>query len=118
MAIERELTCIRCPLGCQLKVTGEIGMLRVSGNTCPRGAEYGHNEIKNPTRVLTSTVKLDGGLYRRCPVKTDKAVPKRLLLDIMHELNNVSLSAPVQAGQVVLANVCGTDANVIVTKNL
>ena len=113
----KELVCIVCPKGCRLHVDEENGYT-VTGNSCPRGAEYGHNEIKNPTRVLTSTVKLDGGLYRRCPVKTDKAVPKRLLLDIMHELNNVSLSAPVQAGQVVLANVCGTDANVIVTKNL
>ena len=113
----KELVCIVCPKGCRLHVDEENGYA-VTGNSCPRGAEYGHNEIKNPTRVLTSTVKLDGGLYRRCPVKTDKAVPKRLLLDIMHELNNVSLSAPVQAGQVVIANVCGTDANVIVTKNL
>ena len=113
----KELVCIVCPKGCRLHVDEENGYA-VTGNSCPRGAEYGHNEIKNPTRVLTSTVKLDGGLYRRCPVKTDRAVPKRLLLDIMHELNNVSLSAPVQAGQVVIANVCGTDANVIVTKNL
>ena len=113
----KELVCIVCPKGCRLHVDEENDF-SVTGNTCPRGAEYGHNEIKNPTRVLTSTVRLDGGLYRRCPVKTDKAVPKRLLLDIMKALNTVSLNAPVKSGQIVLENVCGTDANVIVTKNL
>ena len=116
--MERELTCIRCPIGCQLRVSIEGEAITVTGNSCPRGAEYGHNEIKNPTRVLTSTVRLEGGLYRRCPVKTNKAVPKRLLMDIMQALNSVSLKAPVQAGQVVLPHVCGTDADVIVTKNL
>lgn len=113
----KELVCIVCPKGCRLHVDEENDF-SVTGHSCPRGAEYGHNEIKNPTRVLTSTVRLEGGLYRRCPVKTDKAVPKRLLLDIMQALNAVSLNAPVKAGQVVLTNVCGTDANVIVTKNL
>ena len=113
----RNFVCIICPKGCRLHVDEENNY-SVTGNSCPRGAEYGHNEIKNPTRVLTSTVRLEGGLYRRCPVKTNKAVPKRLLMDIMQALNSVSLKAPVQAGQVVLPHVCGTDADVIVTKNL
>ena len=113
----KELVCIVCPKGCRLHVDEENNY-SVTGNSCPRGAEYGHNEIKNPTRVLTSTVRLEGGLYRRCPVKTDRAVPKRLLMDIMRDLNGVSLRSPVRAGQIVLANAAGTDANVIVTKNL
>ena len=113
----KELVCIVCPKGCRLHVDEENDY-SVTGNSCPRGAVYGHNEIKNPTRVLTSTVRLDGGIYRRCPVKTDKAVPKGLLLDIMPQLNDVSLKSPVESGQVVIENVCGTDANVIVTKSL
>ncbi len=113
----RELVCIVCPKGCRLHVD-EDNNYSVTGNSCPRGAEYGHHEIKNPTRVLTSTVRLDGGLYRRCPVKTDRAVPKGKLMDIMAALNDVSLQSPVAAGQVVLANVCDTGANVIVTKSL
>ena len=113
----KELVCIVCPKGCRLHVDDENDY-SVTGNSCPRGAVYGHNEIKNPTRVLTSTVRLEGGIYRRCPVKTDKAVPKGLLIDIMHALNDVSLKSPVQSGQIVLENVCGTDANVIVTKSL
>ena len=113
----KELVCIVCPKGCRLRVDEENDYA-VTGNSCPRGAEYGHNEIKNPTRVLTSTVKLTGGLYRRCPVKTDKAVPKGKLMEIMRALNKVELHSPVKIGQIALENAAGTGANVIVTKNL
>ncbi len=113
----KELVCIVCPKGCRLHVDDENGYT-VTGNSCPRGAEYGKNEIQNPTRVLTSTVRLSGGAYRRCPVKTEKAVPKGKLLDIMKELNRVEVSSPVSIGQVVLTNAAGTGVNVVVTKSL
>ena len=113
----KELVCIVCPKGCRLRVDEENGYL-VSGNSCVRGAEYGKNEILNPTRVLTSTVKMEGSLYRRCPVKTNIAVPKGKLFDIMNALNAITLTSPVQVGQVIIENVCGTGANVIATKAL
>lgn len=113
----KELVCIVCPKGCRLRVDEKNGYL-VSGNSCIRGAEYGKNEILNPTRVLTSTVKMEGGLYRRCPVKTNQAVPKNKLFDIMNALNAVTLTSPVYTGQVVIKNVCGTGADIIATKTL
>lgn len=113
----KELVCIVCPKGCRLHVDDENDFA-VSGHSCPRGEAYGKNEIQNPTRVLTSTVKLTGGLYRRCPVKTNKAVPKGKLFDIMQALNAVEIASPVQVGQVILKNVCGTDADIIATKAL
>jgi CxxC motif-containing protein len=113
----KELVCIVCPKGCRLHVDDENGYT-VTGNSCPRGAEYGKNEIQNPTRVLTSTVRLSGGAYRRCPVKTEKAVPKGKLLDIMKELNHVEVASPVSIGQVVLTDAAGTGVNVVVTKSL
>ena len=113
----KELVCIVCPKGCRLHVDDENGYA-VTGNSCPRGAEYGKNEIQNPTRVLTSTVRLSGGAYRRCPVKTDRAVPKGKLLDIMKELNGVELASPVTIGQIALKDAAGTGANVVVTKAL
>lgn len=113
----KEMVCIVCPKGCRLHVDEENGYA-VTGNGCPRGEEYGKNETKNPTRVLTSTVKMEGGLYRRCPVKTNIAVPKGMLFDIMKALNAVTLHSPVAVGQVVIENVCGTGADVIATKAL
>ena len=113
----KELVCIVCPKGCRLKVD-ENNDYAVTGNACPRGAVYGKSEIQNPTRVLTSTVKIEGALYRRCPVKTDGVVPKGKLMEVMQLLNAVELKSPVKIGQVVIENVAGTDANVVVTKDL
>ena len=112
----RELICIVCPQGCHLKA--EENGLTVTGNSCPRGAEYGKMELTHPTRVVTSTVKCEGGLYPRCPVKTDRAVPKELMFRVMEALEDVALSAPVAVGQVVAENICGTGADVIATRDL
>ena len=112
----KELICIVCPQGCRLKV--EENGLTVTGNSCPRGAEYGKMELTHPTRVVTSTVRCEGGLYPRCPVKTDKAVPKELMFRVMEALEGVTLTAPVAVGQVVVENVCGTGADVVATRDL
>ena len=58
----RELTCIGCPMGCLLTVTMEAGeVISVTGNTCKRGDIYARKEVTNPTRIVTSTVRVTGG---------------------------------------------------------
>ena len=118
MAIERELTCIRCPLGCQLKVTGEIGMLRVSGNTCPRGAEYGVAEVSNPTRVVTSSVTVEDGELARVPVKTKGDIPKGKIFDCMEEILKCKVTAPVAIGDVLIENCAGTGIDIVATRDI
>ena len=113
----KELICIVCPQGCHLKVDEENGFT-VTGNTCPRGAEYGKMELTHPTRVVTSTVRCEGGLYPRCPVKTDRAIPRELIFDVMKALEGVVLTAPVAVGQVIIENVCGSGADVVATRNM
>ena len=113
----KELICIVCPQGCHLKVDEENGCA-VTGNSCPRGAEYGKMELTRPTRVVTSTVRCAGGPYPRCPVKTDRAVPKGKIFEVMAALDGLELRAPVGVGQVVLENVCGTGANIVATRDL
>ena len=113
----KELVCIVCPRGCRLRVDEENGCA-VTGNSCPRGAEYGKNEVSNPTRVLTSTVRIEGARYRRCPVKTRTAVPKGKLIEIMGLLNDVEVTAPVKTGQVVLPDAAGTGVDVVATKDM
>ena len=113
----KELVCIVCPRGCRLKVDEENGF-QVTGNSCPRGAEYGRNEISRPTRVITSTVRIQGALYARCPVKTSRVVAKSKMLDIMKKLNDVELISPVKIGDVIIPDIDGEGADLIVTKNL
>ena len=112
-----ELICIGCPKGCHLKVDEENGYA-VTGNSCPIGAEYGANELKNPTRVLTSTVRIVGGLHDCLPVRTNKPIPKPLLLQAMAELKNVEVKSPVKMGDVIVSNILDTGADVIATRNM
>ena len=111
------LICIVCPKGCHLQVDEDNGYA-VTGNSCPRGAEYGKTELLHPTRVLTSTVRVDGGLHRRLPVKTTAPIPKELLFQAMEALNGVTLTAPVTVGQVVIANLLGTGVDVVATREM
>lgn len=112
-----ELICILCPKGCHLHVDEE-NAFSVAGNGCPKGAEYGRIELTHPTRVVTSTVVVEGAPHRRCPVKTDGAIPKGLMLDAMKTLDGITLTAPVALGQVVAEDVCGTGVNFVTTRSL
>jgi CxxC motif-containing protein len=112
-----ELICIVCPQGCHLKVDEENGY-EVKGNSCPRGAEYGKKELVNPTRVITTTVAIEGGIYRRIPVKTAGDIPKGMIFDIMDEINKVVVKAPIKVGDVIIENVLGTGVNVVSAKTM
>ena len=111
----KELICITCPKGCHLKVDEQT--FAVTGNACPRGAVYGENELRNPVRVVTSTVVVEGPA-RRLPVKTDRAIPKGKIFEVMDEIAKVRVKAPVKVGDVLISNVAGTDGNVVATKSL
>ncbi len=113
----KNLICIVCPKGCHLQVDEENGYA-VTGNSCPRGAEYGKTELLHPTRVLTSTVRVEGGLHRRLPVKTAAPIPKELMFEAMEALNGVTLTAPVTVGQVVISNLLGTGVDVVATRDM
>lgn len=120
MATEiRELTCINCPLGCQLTVTIVDGVATsVAGNTCKRGEIYGKKEVTNPTRIVTTTVPVVGSsIERMVSVKTASDVPKGKMFDVVAALATVTATAPVHIGDVVAHDVAGTGVDVVATKN-
>jgi CxxC motif-containing protein len=115
----RELTCINCPLGCQLKVTMEgKEVVSVEGNTCKRGDTYARKEVTNPTRIVTSTVKVSGGKVPMINVKTQNDVPKDKIFECVRALKGVTIQAPVRIGDVVVANVAGTGVNIVAAGNV
>lgn len=115
--MKKELTCIVCPMGCQITVDTDNDYA-VTGNRCPRGVVYGKKELTNPTRTVTSTVRITGGGHERIPVKTDIEIPKGKIFDVMKELDHLILKAPIQMGQIIIKNVAGTEANIVVTRSL
>lgn len=116
---KRELTCIGCPLGCSITVTLEGKEVKeVTGNTCKRGKDYACKEVTNPTRIVTSTVRLSGSETGAVVVccKTAQDIPKGKIFDVVAALKDVVAKAPVAIGDVVLADVAGTGVDVIATK--
>lgn len=115
----RELTCIGCPLGCPLTVTIEDGKEPVvAGNTCKRGEDYGKKEVTNPTRIVTSSVRVSGGEMAMVSCKTRTDIPKGKIFDVMTEIRALTVPAPVKMGDVLIADCAGTGVDVIATKNV
>ena len=114
----KELTCISCPLGCNLRVCVRGGEIEVSGNGCPRGEKYAKNEITAPKRSVTSTVAVEGGTIARVSVKTETEVPKGKIMDCMAEIRRSIVKAPVKIGSVIIEDCAGTGVRVIATKNV
>lgn len=117
---ERKFICVSCPLGCGLTVTlddsGEVK--NVEGNSCPRGASYARSEVNDPRRVFASTVRVKGGKLPVCPVRSKTPAPKGKLFGIARAVAELEVEAPVKIGQVLIHNVCGTDVDIVASRDL
>lgn len=115
----KKLTCINCPVGCSLKVEmdGE-NVICVSGNTCRRGEIYARKEVTNPTRIVTSTVKVVNGTSGTVSVKTKEDIPKEKIFACVQALRGIEVQAPVHIGDVILENVAGTGVDIVATRNV
>ncbi len=116
---EKSVICIRCPLGCHISVELADGKIQsITGNTCPRGAEYAARELTDPRRTVTSLVRVRGGEYPVVSVKTAGDIPRDKMRDCAAALKEIVLTAPVRMGDVVLENVCGTGVNMVATADM
>jgi len=114
--MHKDMVCVACPLGCSLTVEIEDDkIIAVSGNTCKRGDAYARSEVTNPTRSLTSTVKVCNGKCPVIPVKSARPLPKKLLIDCARELSKIEVRAPIKIGDVILHNILGTGVDIIAT---
>ena len=116
----KTLTCIGCPMGCELTVTYEEGdrdSVTVTGNTCEKGRLYGIDEVISPKRMVTGTVNIDNRKGTVASVKTRESVPKDMVLPIADELKKAHISAPLKIGDTVIENVLDTGVDIIVTKD-
>jgi len=90
----------------------------ITGNACPKGIKYVEEEFINPLRILPTTVKVIGGEFPLVSVKTEKAIPKRLLLKAMVEIAEIEVEAPVKIGQVIKDDLIGTGVSLVATRNV
>ncbi len=116
---KEEMVCIMCPLGCRLTVEmNNNGEISVSGNKCPRGVEYGKQEMTEPLRILTSSVLVKNGTVSLASVKTKGPIPRKYIPQVMEILKKTVVEAPVTPGQVVVENVLNTGVDIIITRNV
>jgi len=129
--MNRIFTCIICPVGCEIEVTTrdsfgfpdkrpdeEPAVLEINGANCERGKTYVENELKNPQRIVTSSVRVSGGNMPIVSVRLSAPVPRDRMMDVIEELRHISIEAPAKIGQVVVKNILGSGSDVLVTKQV
>jgi CxxC motif-containing protein len=116
---ETELICITCPMGCTLDVTREGDtIVEVDGATCKRGEDYAEEELTDPRRMVTTTVRVTGGLHPLLPVYTSAPIPKARIFGLLEEIRKVEVEAPVKMGEAVLEDVVGTKVKVLASRDM
>jgi CxxC motif-containing protein len=117
--VHKTIVCTVCPMSCsvvfELDENNEI--LSVTGNRCPRGKTYAIKEHTAPERTLTTTVHIEGSVLPLLPVRTDKPIPKELLLEAMQKTADIIVKAPVKMGDVIVENLLGTGANLVASRD-
>ena len=112
-----EMTCICCPMGCRLTIAPkEGGGWTVAGNSCPRGAKYAVQEMEAPERVVTSTVRVEGGASPLVAAKTASPVPKGSVPACLDAIRALAVPAPVSVGQVLASDLAGTGVALVATE--
>jgi len=119
----RSLTCIICPIGCDLEVEEDKqpgNNLSINGNRCPRGIVYAQEEIRSPKRVVTATAMIEGesSTIRRVPVKSSNPCPREKIPAMLDDIYNVKVALPVKAGDVIISGWNGSGIDIIATRSI
>ena len=114
----KEVLCTRCPKGCRLKLKVEDDEVVVKGYECKIGEEYAKQEARDPKRVVPTTVKINDARWPRLPVRTDDSVPLDMIDDIIDEIRDVSVDAPVKKNDEIIKDVAGTSVSIIAERDM
>lgn len=120
-----QFNCTTCPSECLLTVDIErdadgtvVEVRSVTGNSCPRGDTFAHQELTCPMRVLTTTVAISGGDEALLPVRTAEAIPLALHAQAMNLIRGLVVKAPIHMGDVVLEDLLGTNIDLVASMNI
>jgi CxxC motif-containing protein len=112
------MLCIRCPKGCELEFKQDKTDIKVKGNECRIGIEYAIEEIKNPRRIVSSTITIYNAKYPRLPIRTKETVPKDKIEKIIQNLKGRVIKAPVKNGQIIIKNIAQTGVDIISERDM
>lgn len=112
--IEKNIICVICPSSCKVCVKGDGKNIEsITGYNCERGREYAQQEYTDPQRTLTTTMKAEGYTCPIIAVRSDRPIPKGMQLEIVEEVRKTVARPPFQVGKVMIENVLGTGANIV-----
>lgn len=122
--MKSSLTCIVCPNGCHLEIDtaeqpcGAVSILNVTGGTCPKGEQYARQELINPQRNIATSVAVTGGVFPLVSVRLTAPIPKERIFEAIEEIKKCVITAPIEAGAVIIHHILGYEADVITTKSV
>ena len=114
----KKIDCIICPIGCEISVIFKDTGFCVKGNRCIKGEKYAIDEMVNPKRIITSTIKIKNGFLNRLPVRSDKSIPRDEIFKILEIINSISIDAPIKMGDIIINNVLGLNVNIIASRSM
>jgi CxxC motif-containing protein len=112
------LTCILCPLGCELETERAGDGLEVRGNQCEKGIGFAEEEILHPMRNLATSVPLRGTASNMVSVRLSGPVPRDMIFPVLAEIAKLRPEPPIRRGRVLIPNVLGTGVDVIATRTV
>jgi len=119
---QKELTCIVCPNGCPLEIDFEekpvLQITRIEGHACDKGHKWAEQELTRPMRTISGNIKVENGDFPLVSVRTDAAISKNSIFQVMEEIQSVTVKAPVSIGEALIENPAGTDCNIIATRHV
>jgi CxxC motif-containing protein len=113
-----KILCVTCPKGCTLEVTREGQTIVEIKPGCKRGHEYANRELVDPRRMVASTIRVCNGIHPLLPVYTSAPLPKGKIRELLAELRQLEVSAPVIMGTVLLEDVFGTGVNILASRDM
>jgi CxxC motif-containing protein len=116
---EKKITCIVCPIGCNIVVKTDGSTCEIlEGEKCKRGVEYAQHEALDPRRMLTTSVRVDDGVWPLVSVKSSKPVPKDKVFAILEQIKQTTVKAPVKSGEVLIKDAVQTGIDIVATKTV
>ena len=119
---EKNLICVICPNGCELRAVIDEGpqtvVREITGELCEKGPAWAEQELLNPMRTIASSIIVDGGDYPLVSVRTDSAIPLKSIRNVMEAIKSTKTTAPVKIGDVLIKAPTGTSCNIIATRHI
>ena len=113
-----EIICVSCPVGCGLIIRQENDDIKITGHQCKAGIAYAKEELTNPTRNIATSVRVQGGDMPMLSVKTARPIPKKAIFAVVDAIHQITMTAPVAIGDVILPNAAGTGVDIVASRNI